>query len=358
MPDTKQLLEEKLDLLFECMTSPRHQGNWGMDMDHWDWVPGVGLISILDYGTAGGQDKAMNYLLQWMERNKQKAEGVKVINSMAPYAVFPELFRRTGDKWFLHKAQETAAWMLEDAPRTREGALEHTVTEAALFPEQVWADTVYMAVLFLARLASLTGDRGMAEAALQQTLLHLRLLQDTETGLLFHGWNCREGSHMSAVRWARANAWITLAVPQIVAGIKGLVPVPEELYSRYSELASALRSCQDTGGLWHTVLDRPDYYQETSGSAGIACGFIQAVRHGMLEPSYLGSARVTLEGILPLIQDNGEVQGVSGGTPVMPSEEAYNEIALYPSLYGQGLVMQLLAQALNLNLDLDLGLGR
>lgn len=119
-----------------------------MDMDHWDWVPGVGLISILDYGTAGGQDKAMNYLLQWVERNKQKAEGVKVINSMAPYAVFPELFRRTGDKWFLHKAQETAAWMLEDAPRTREGALEHTVTEAALFPEQVWADTVYMAVLF------------------------------------------------------------------------------------------------------------------------------------------------------------------------------------------------------------------
>lgn len=155
----------------------------------------------------------------------------------------------------------------------------------------------------------------MAEAALQQTLLHLRLLQDPETGLLFHGWNCREGSHMSAVRWARANAWITLAVPQIVAGIKGLVPVPEELYSRYSELASALRSCQGTGGLWHTVLDRPDYYQETSGSAGIACGFIQAVRHGMLEPSYLGSARVTLEGILPLIQDNGEVQGVSGGTP-------------------------------------------
>lgn len=39
----------------------------------------------------------------------------------------------------------------------------------------------------------------------------------------------------------------------------------------------------------------------------------------------------------------------------MPSEEAYNEIALYPSLYGQGLVMQLLVQVLNLDLNLDLG---
>lgn len=38
-------------------------------------------------------------------------------------------------------------------------------------------------------------------------------------------------------------------------------------------------------------------------------------------------------------------------------EEAYNKIALFPSLYGQGLVMQLLAQALNLDLDLGLGLG-
>lgn len=135
--------------------------------------------------------------------------------------------------------------MLETAPRTREGALEHTVTEAVDFPEQVWADTVYMAVLFLARLAGLTGDRGLAEAALQQTLLHLRLLQDQATGLLFHGWNCRDGSHMSAARWARANAWITLAVPGIVAETGRVVTVPEELSSRYRTLASALRQVQE-----------------------------------------------------------------------------------------------------------------
>lgn len=354
MPVTKQIVEEKLDLLFGYMISPRHQGNWGMDIDHWDWVPGVGVISIMDYGKAAGEDGVMDYVQDWVNRNKRKAEGVNVINAMAPFAVFPELFRRTGDEWYLRKAQEIAAWMLEEAPRTREGALEHTVTEAAQFPEQVWADTVYMAVLFLARLAGLTGERRLAEAALQQTLLHLRLLQDPLTGLLFHGWNCREGSHMSAVRWARANAWVTLAVPQIVDGIKGFVPVPQELFDRYSELAAALRSCQGSGGLWHTVLNRPDYYLETSGSAGIACGFIHGVRKGLLDSSYLDCAALTIRGILPHIRDNGEVQGVSGGTPVMPSEEAYNEVAVYPSLYGQGLAMQLLAQALDPDPALDL----
>lgn len=235
-----------------------------------------------------------------------------------------------------------------DCPRTREGALEHTVTEAVKFPEQVWADTVYMAVLFLARLAGLTGDRELAAAAVQQTLLHLRLLQDPATGLLFHGWNSRAGSHMSAARWARANAWVALAVPEIVALTASLTAVPQELYSRYRRLASALRQAQGASGLWHTVLDQPDYYEETSASAGISCGFLKAVKSGLLEDAYLESAEAALAGILPLIREDGEVQGVSGGTPVMPSIAAYNTIERYPALYGQGLVMQLLTEALDL----------
>ncbi|WP_405117231.1 glycoside hydrolase family 88 protein [Paenibacillus sp. FSL K6-1217] len=344
----KQELEQKLERIWEYMRSGRHQGHWGMDMDHWDWVPGVGVISLLEYGTVAGKGEVIEYLLHWVGRNKQQAEGVRVINSLAPYAVFPELYRLTGDPWYLSTAQEIAGWILESAPRTREGALEHTVTEAVEFPEQVWADTVYMAVLFLARLAGLTGDRELAAAAVQQTLLHLRLLQDPATGLLFHGWNSGAGSHMSAARWARANAWVTLAVPEIVAGTGSLTAVPQELYNRYRRLASALRQAQGAGGLWHTVLDRPDYYGETSASAGIACGFLKAVKSGLLENSYLESVEVALAKILPLIREDGEVQGVSGGTPVMPSIEAYNRIERYPAVYGQGLVMQLLTEALNL----------
>ncbi|WP_019914189.1 glycoside hydrolase family 88/105 protein [Paenibacillus sp. HW567] len=346
MVNTRRMLEERLDLLFQYMIAQRHQGNWGMDIGHWDWVPGVGLISLLEYGAVSGQGKVVDYLLRWVNRNKHKAEGVKVINSLAPFALFPELYRLTGDRWLLQKAVSTADWMLSAAPKTREGALEHTVTENVDFPEQVWADTVYMAGLFLARLAGLTREARLADAALEQTLLHLRLLQDPATGLLFHGWNSREGNHMSAVRWARANAWITLAVPQIVTELQGVTEVPDELYSRYASLAAGLQSNQAANGLWHTVLDRPDFVQETSGSAGIACGFIKGVKCGMLEPSYLDNAELTVKAILPLIAADGEVSGVSGGTPVMPSAEAYNEIAVYPTLYGQGLVMQLLTQAL------------
>ncbi|WP_239004722.1 glycoside hydrolase family 88 protein [Paenibacillus tepidiphilus] len=348
MLNTRHKMQKTLETLFRYMTDERHSGNWGMDIHHWDWVPGVGVGSLFEYGTAAGAAEAVGYCLEWVHRNKHKAESTRVINAFAPYAVYPGLYRLTKDERLLREAEEAADWLLTEAPRTREGALEHTVTENASFPEQVWADTVYMAVLFLARLAGETGEQRYAEGAAAQTLLHLQLLQDTHSGLLFHGWSSREGSHMSAVRWARANAWIVLAVPQIATEIQGMVTIPEELYSRYAALASGLRATQTPEGLWHTVLDRPDTVTETSASAGIACGFIEGVRSGLLESSYLECVKRAVPGILPLIGEDGEVRGVSGGTPVMPSVEAYNKIPVYPTLYGQGLTMQLLTQALSL----------
>ncbi|MFD2882115.1 hypothetical protein ACFTAO_49885 [Paenibacillus rhizoplanae] len=71
----KRELEAKLRQIFEYMRLERHQGNWGMDIDHWDWVPGVGVISLLEYGTATDKEEVTDYLLHWVNRNKQKAEG-------------------------------------------------------------------------------------------------------------------------------------------------------------------------------------------------------------------------------------------------------------------------------------------
>lgn len=340
--------EETSDMLSQLYSYmiQDHRGDWGMDIHQWDWVPGVGIIAIADYGSKLKQDSVIRYVLEWVELNKDKSEVKKTINSMAPFAVFPELYRATQQSWFLEKSQEIVNWMIDEAPRTREGAFEHTVTENVEFQEQVWADTIYMAVLFLARYAGLTQDRKAAEEALQQTMLHLRLLQNHDTGLLFHGWNCEAGNHMSATQWNRANAWITIAVPEIVMEIRGIVEIPDELNERYSKLARGLRECQAEDGLWHTVLDRQDFYKETSGSAGIACGFIKAVKAGMLDTSYLALSRLTLENVLPLITHEGEVKGVSGGTAVKPTIEDYNRIRICPTLYGQGLTMQLFVESL------------
>ncbi|MDQ6420164.1 glycoside hydrolase family 88 protein [Paenibacillus sp. LHD-117] len=344
---TAESVKEQADRVYRFMTAGRYR-EWGMDIDHWDWVPGVGVISIMEYGILTRHEPAIAYVSDWVERNGEKAARKRVINSMAPFAVFPDLYRHSGNRSYDEQSSAVARWMLEEAPRTREGAFEHTVTEPASFPEQVWADTAFMAVVFLARFAGLSGDRKVAEEALAQSLVHLRLLQDDDTGVLFHGWDCGSGNHMSAARWTRANAWVALAIPEIAMNIGGLVEIPEEFRERYGRLAAGLRSYQSADGLWHTVLDRPGFYKETSGSAGIACGFLKGVRAGLLEASYLQAGARTVEGLLPFITSEGEVTSVSGGTPVMPSIEAYNTIPLIPTLYGQGLTLMLLAETASL----------
>lgn len=97
--------------------------------------------------------------------------------------------------------------------------------------------------------------------------------------------------------------------------------------------------------LWRIVLplSRP---VETSGSAGIACGLYQVVRQGLVPTSMKAHADHALLAVVSKIGEDGTVTGVSGGTPVLASIEAYNDVPVFPTLYGQGLVLMLLTQRL------------
>lgn len=343
----KQLLASKAEAVYRYMVLD-HTGNWAMDMNAWDWVPGVGAASILTYYKATGNEAVKYQLLDWVDRNKSKAFQVRVVNSMAPFAIFPDLHRLTGERLYRDQAIEIADWMVEQAPRAGEGAFEHTFTEAdASYPKQIWADTIYMAVLFLSRIASLTGNKTYAYEALHQLDVHFKALQDPETGVLYHGWDTVNRNHMSGAKWARANAWVALAAPLIIEQVRDVVRVPQEIIDAYGKLMRGLISFRAADGLWHTVLDRPDFYKEASGSAGIAAGLYHGVRVGCLEPAAADGNPQTLKSLLSLIVLSGAVRQVSTGTPVMPTVDAYNRIELTPTLYGQGLMLELLSAYLS-----------
>jgi len=354
----KQQLEQAAQSVYAFMMhSPSEKwgdhawANWAMNRNQWDWNAGVGIIAAAEYGRGRvtGNSGVLQEVELWVSRNISQSEQARVVNSIAPYAVFPLLYEVTGQSCYADKAAEIARWVIDQAPRTRSGALEHTVTEQASFGEQIWADTIFMAVLFLSRTARMVGNTAMADEALQQVLLHLQALQDEETGLLYHGWNCETGNSMSAARWNRANAWNMCGIPMILEEVEGLHrdgAIVEEIKARYRSMASAIIGLQSVGGLWPTVLDKPEFYAETSGSAGIACGLYKAGRQGLISAEQQGAAEKTVAAIVRLIESDGAVTGVSGGTPVLESIEAYNQVPLFPTLYGQGLTLMLLLEAI------------
>ncbi len=314
---------------------------WGLNIDDWDWNPGVGLTCISGYYEASRRPAVQDYLAGWVQRNRHKARKFQHVNVMAPFAIFPDMYRRTGDPYYRDTALEYGDWILKNSVRTMTGAFQH----GGDLTEQIWADTIFMVVLFLARVGRLTGDVTFAEEAARQLLLHLQYLQDPETGVLFHGYFCAEQSHKSSARWTRGNAWITVGTPLILAEIQEMVAVPAEIGERYQRLVDGLVKFQADNGLWHTVMDQPAFYQETSGSAGIACGILKSIHAGVLPAEgYLPVVEKAIRGVLGTLTPEGTITGVSGGTPIMHTIEEYNRLSRYPTLYGQGLSLLLLAE--------------
>ncbi len=315
--------------------------SWGLDINQWDWNPGVGVTSISAYYEASQNPAVQQFLVDWVRKNRHLARKFQHVNVMAPFAIFPDLYRRTGDVYYRDTALEYGDWIVKNSVRTMTGALQH----GGNLTEEIWADTIFMVVLFLARLARLTGDATLAQEAARQLLLHLQYLQDPATGVLFHGYFCNEKSHKSGARWTRGNAWITVGTPLILAEIQELVAVPAEIGERYRRLVAGLVKFQAANGLWATVMDQPDFYQETSGSAGIACGILKSIHAGVLPAAeYLPVVEKAITGVLSTLTPAGCVTGVSGGTPIMHTIAEYNQLTRYPTLYGQGLTLMLLGE--------------
>ena len=111
-------------------------------------------------------------------------------------------------------------------------------------------------------------------------------------------------------------------------------------------VSAALAACQDPEtGLWHTLLNHPDSYLETSASAAIAYGMRKGVRLGLLDASFAEPADRAVRGVCAQIGPDGTVGGVSYGTPVGDTEDFYRTIPIQPTAYGQGLTYLMLTEA-------------
>ena len=118
----------------------------------------------------------------------------------------------------------------------------------------------------------------------------------------------------------------------------------QDNYQRLEQQVKALEQYQADNGLWHTIIDRPDTYLETSASSAFAYGILKAVREGKLSAVYERVGLKAAQGVLDMIAPDGTVQGVSAGTPVFRTVEEYNEVEVRPMPYGQSMALLMLAE--------------
>ena len=247
-----------------------------------------------------------------------------------------------------------AEWVMHGLPKTKEGGFQHTVTNvhdtatSRLNEGQVWADTLFMTVLFLNKMGHLYDRKDWINEATRQVLLHIKYLYDKKTGLLHHAWSFVENGNFGEVFWCRGNSWFTYGIMDYLEMAKDTLDPGVFTYvaDTYRAQCEALRKLQAPSGLWHTVLTDPTSYEETSGSGAIAGGMLKGIRLGILDESYKECADRAIAGICGKVDADGTVLGVSAGTTVGYDADHYRNIIVRPMAYGQSLALIALVEAL------------
>ena len=236
---------------------------------------------------------------------------------------------------------------MKEMPRTKDNGLQH----ATYGPEnknQLWDDTLMMTVLPLAKIGKLLNRQDYIEEAIHQFLIHIKYLMDKKTGLWYHGWTFEGNHNYAEALWARGNCWITIAIPEIIE----ILELEEGDAFRTFLLATleaqvhSLKQYQHTSGLWHTLINDPTSYLESSATAGFAYGILKSVHKGYLPASYKEVAYQAIAGLLEKIDATGEVQQVSIGTGMGEDLDFYRNIGMTAMPYGQSLTVLCLTELL------------
>lgn len=321
---------------------------FGMDLT-WDWPGGVAYYGVSRAFEATGEQAYLDRMAAWCDEYLEAGLPVWTVNTCAMGHMLLTLYGQTKEQKYLDLILSKVDYLQNKALRFGDGVLQHTVSANNDFPEQCWADTLFMAAYFMLRVGVMLGEKPLIEDALHQFYWHINYLQDEKSGLWYHGYNHIQKDHMSGIYWGRANAWAAYTMSRV-----GRVLPEAYLYPPFMHIVSSLRDqlaaikvLQKNDGLWGTVLDHPEAYGEVSATAGIAAAMV--MQGNPLHAKYVQKA---LDGVLDNISENGRVLNVSGGTAVMNDIEGYLAVdKKWAQGWGQGLALALLAAAIENDKD-------
>jgi unsaturated rhamnogalacturonyl hydrolase len=318
-----------------------------MQMDlAWDWPAGVAYHGLARAWAATGRQEYLDFLVQWTDERLKNGLTRLTVNAVSLGHLMLALADATGDERYLRTAGEMAVYLTKDAVRFGEGVLQHTVSQNYSFPEQAWADTLFMAALFLLKYGVRQKQPVHVADALNQYYWHEEFLQDHATNLYYHAWDNLAQNHLSGVPWARANAWAALTAADALRQIDAMNPAFMRIADSLRDQLAALVRRQTPAGLWTTVLTDPASYEETSASAGIGAALVifqRVFRYDL----YAAPIARTLAGVRQNVAADGTVKNVSAGTAVMPDAAAYHAVPKKRIQgWGQGLTLAFLAELL------------
>jgi unsaturated rhamnogalacturonyl hydrolase len=268
-------------------------------MQRQSWEQGVAAQAALDLGR---DDLAV--LLAEAAVVRQAADGrlgdvdePGAVNGAACGEAVLAAFRRTGDGVFETAARRQLDWLALHAPRASDGTLFHM-----LGAREVWADTVYLVLPFLA----LSGRGDLAEVQLAGH--RRRLCRD---GLYSAIWSEDTGALSRPAHWGGGNGWVVAGIARTLRLVPDL-PGRAAWAAHAREVLDACLALRRADGLFHDVLDDPATFRETNAAQMFSYAASVGAADGWLPGSYAAVGRDLLAAATREVDEYGLVRGACG----------------------------------------------
>jgi rhamnogalacturonyl hydrolase YesR len=211
------------------------------------------------------------------------------------------------DQW-LKRLKKVSDWVTTGQDRLENGVFCRNYKGYTT----IWADDLYMGVPFLVRMGKMLNAPSLWDDAVKNTLGFHEMLFDKTKGLYWHSY-CTQIGEKGVAYWGRANGWSIIAKCDLLEYVPKEHPGWETVRKALFEQIIGLSRFQTANGMWRQLIDKPDSFLETSGTAMFTYGVAKAVNEKWIPEIYASIAINGWKGITENIAPDGQIKNISEG---------------------------------------------
>jgi len=239
-----------------------------------------------------------------------------------------ELYIQSQEKKYLDLGltYADAQWTLPENAKTEEKAYADI---GYSWQTRIWIDDMFMITAVQSQAYLATGDRKYIDRAAKEMVFYLDKIQ-LENGLFYHS----PDAHFS---WGRGNGWMAVGMAEMLRIMPKDNPNKVRILEGYHKMMAALLKFQEKDGMWRQIIDDPEAWKETSGTAMFTYAMITGVKNGWLDKkTYGAAARKGWLALITYINQNDELTEVCEGTNIKNERDHYmNRKRIIGDLHGQ-----------------------
>lgn len=285
------------------------------------------LESLLYCSVAFGRPTYQEYVLNTISGREKQGNirfSRKQFYTCLPYV----LWISTGEERYLEGFVRFATELMNSIGRDKDGAV--------VAPDDGRKCRISTLILqgytiFMARAGAITGDKRWLDEALSQFVIYREALRDEQTGLWHHGRGWADDPlFFSPGYWNQAQAWCLRGMSEVLSCFPPSYSGYEKMVSILNETVLSLITFQGKDGMWHQLINSPESYPETGGTALLAFYLLKAVKKKWLsEQPFTDAALNAVTAVLKYLNRDGSVSNVSYFTDPLRTEEGYRHLPAF-----------------------------